>query len=386
MTDLIKFKIASTVTNSPFWVAIIVLFFNSKGISVPDAFKLLSFYQISVVLLEYPTGVIGDYFSHKISISSGFLLSSLGLFASTLQLHIFFYYLVMVILALGTSLVSGSNTALLHKLSDDFKKDSSSLKTISMIWMLIALSLGGIIGKHSLVIPIYLTSITFLIGFTIMLSIKHSDHNNNSGNVFNKAKEGLLHIKSNRTLISILTVNAIVSGVFLSTKWFYNPFFEALNINISWWGILISLASLLSIVGVFVYKKFTSHRIIWYYLTLIILFGLTSLLNSKLSFVSLPALMVAHLVGGGYVQTFFEVDINKHLTDSTRASVISFGSLLIRLTSSLYIYTTGLILTNFDLSYLFVFTAILLTVIGLPLVIKLDKQSNLSPAQLSPLH
>lgn len=380
MTDLIKIKVATIVTASPFWITIIVLYLNSRGVSLPEVFKLISFYQLSVVLLEYPTGVIGDLFSHKTSITLGYLFSSLGMFLSTFQLHILLYYLVMVIIALGVSLVSGSNTALLYKLSNNFKKDSSSLKSISMVWTLIALSLGGFIGQYSLTTPIYLTGISFLVGFMIMLSINRPDHNKSSGNIFNKAKEGIHHIRSNGALVSILILNALVSGIFLSTKWFYNPFFESLNIKVSWWGILISLAFLLSVFGVFLYKKFTTNKIIWYYILLIILFGLTSLLNSNLSFISLPSLMIAHLIGAGYIQTFFEIDINNHLADSTRASVLSFGSLLIRLTSSLYIYTAGIIITNSNLSYLFIFTAILLTVIGLPFIIKLNKQSNQSPA------
>lgn len=376
MTDLRKLKIASIITTSPFWIAIIVLYLNSRGITTPDVFKLISFYQFSVVLLEYPTGVIGDHFSHKASITLGFLFSSLGMLFATFQLSMIYYYMVMIIIALGVSLVSGSNTALLYKLSDDFKKDSASLKTTTMTWSLIALSLGGIIGKYSLVVPVYLTSISFFIGFLAMFSIKHSDHNKNTGNIFNKAKEGLVHIKNDNTLVSILVANALVSGIFLSTIWFYNPFFEALNINVSWWGILISFASLLSVVGVIVYKKIPSRNILWYYLFLIILFILTSFVSSKISIVALLALLLAHLVGGGYIQTFLEVDINNHLVDSTRASVISFGSLLIRLTSSLYIFVTGLILTNYNLPYLFIFTAILLTIIGLPLVIKIQNQSK----------
>jgi hypothetical protein len=221
-----------------------------------------------------------------------------------------------------------------------------------------------------------------MVGFITMTSINQSDHNKKSGNIFGKAKEGIVHIKNNNTLISILILNALVSGIFLSTKWFYNPFFETLGINISWWGILISLASLLSIAGVFLYKKFTSNKIIEYYIFLIILFGLTSLLNSQFSIISLPSLMLAHLVGSGYIQTFFEININCHLSDSTRASVLSFGSLLIRLTSSIYIYATGLIIANYNLSHLFIFTAAILTIIGLPFVIKLSKQSSLSPVLL----
>ncbi len=374
MTDLNKLKIATIATSSPFWIAIIVLYLNSRGISLSDVFKLISFYQISVVALEYPTGVIGDHFSHKTSVTLGYLFSSIGMLLATFQLSILFYYLIMVIIALGVSLVSGSNTALLHKLSEDFKKDSASLKSTTMAWSLIALSVGGLIGKYSLVAPIYLTSAAFMVGFITMTSINQSDHNKKSGNVFSKAKEGIIHIKNNNTLISILILNALVSGIFLSTKWFYNPFFETLGINISWWGILISLASLLSIAGVFLYKKFTSNKIIEYYVFLIILFGLTSLLNSRFSIVSLPSLMLAHLVGSGYIQTFFEVNINSHLSDSTRASVLSFGSLLIRLTSSIYIYATGLIIANYNLSHLFIFTAAILTIIGLPFVFKLNSK------------
>ncbi len=381
MTDLNRFKLASIVTGSPFWVSTIIIYFNSKGINLPEVFKLISFYQISIVLLEYPTGVIGDYFSHKTSITIGYLIAALSLLISTIQMPIVFYYIFIFILAIGVTLVSGSNTALLHKLSTDFKKDSSSLKSISLIWSLIAISLGGVVGNYNINYPTYLSGTAFFIGFLIMLTIKYSEEKSKEGNIFSKAKEGIVTIKNNPILLSVLTVNAIISGIFLSAKWFYNPFFQQAQLNIYYWGFLISAATLSTILGVYTYKKTKGNRLLVNFLFLILLLFVTSLGMFGYTNLALVALFAAHAVGGGYIQTLLEVDINNHINDSTRASVLSFGSLLIGLFSSIYIYFIGIVLKHFNISYLFIFTGILLLLVGLPLTIKVKKHLNLSPAQ-----
>jgi MFS family permease len=368
MSEVTKVKIARILASSPFWMSIIVIYFNYRGVPLPEVYKIVSFYSICIVLFEYPTGVVGDYFSHKLSVALGYFISMLAMFLSTMRGGSIFYYGVLALLALGVSLVSGSDTALLHKVSTDFKKDASSLKSISMFWVLATIAIGGFLGKYSLILPIYFTAATYLLAFVVLLFVKENSKDiSHEGNIFDKAKEGIIYIKDSKQLVTIILLNTLISAIFLSMKWVYNPFFEKLRIDIQWWGLLISFATVANILGVLLYKKTKNSNIILPFVTLIASFAFSAL-NSGV--VPLSAFFFAHFIGGGFIETYFEVDINKHLKDSIRASVLSFTSLLIRLSSAIYIYVMGLIVAGYSLTTLFLFTTTLIAILGLPLLFK----------------
>ena len=74
-----------------------------------------------IVVLEYPTGVSGDQYSHKFSVLSGLLSTALGFFLLSMDGSYLFFLFSSSFVALGLSLIYGSDTALLHSVSMDFK-------------------------------------------------------------------------------------------------------------------------------------------------------------------------------------------------------------------------------------------------------------------------
>lgn len=53
-----KLSLIATLTSFAFWIPIITVFLNSRSISDASLYMLLTIYSFSIVLLEYPTGVI----------------------------------------------------------------------------------------------------------------------------------------------------------------------------------------------------------------------------------------------------------------------------------------------------------------------------------------
>lgn len=353
----------------------IVLYFNWRDVSLAEVFKLISFFSFCIVLFEYPTGVVGDYFSHKISVLLGYFVSATALLLASFDLNITYYIAILALLAFGTSLCSGSDTALLHKVSTDFKKDFASIKTYIMLWVVTTVSLGGFLGKISLVLTIYFSVFSYFLAFLVMLTVKTTNNvSEDVGNIFDKAKDGIRYIRKNPLLKRIILLNTLVSSVFLSIKWIYNQFFENLNIDLQWWGVLISLATAFNILGVFTFKKSKNVQVYLPYILLIVTFFLIPLFLSFFYIVPLVLFLITHFLGAGFIETYFEVDINKNLVDSSRASVLSFNSLVIRLVSSIYTFTLGVLVGTYPIQVIFIFTALMWSVLGIPFLIQYTRR------------
>ncbi len=89
--------------------------FGSNHFSIKLAALLNVFYFISVLLLEVPTGALGDYLGRKKGIILSFFFSSIGLFIRTLvyfspefYFSIFLAFVAELVLAIGYSFFSGT--------------------------------------------------------------------------------------------------------------------------------------------------------------------------------------------------------------------------------------------------------------------------------------
>ena len=58
---------------------VIFLFFTENGLSMTQILFLQSIYAIFTVILEIPTGTIGDYFGRKLSVSLGTFIFAFGI-------------------------------------------------------------------------------------------------------------------------------------------------------------------------------------------------------------------------------------------------------------------------------------------------------------------
>lgn len=374
MSDLTKIKISRIFTSCTFWIATIVLYLQSRGLSLDEIYKIISFYSICVVILEYPTGVIGDYFSHKLSVFGGYLISGIGLFLLGFKGSFMYYAFTMFIGALGVSLTSGSDTALLHKVSRNFKKDLSEIKSLSIIFTVIAISLGGLVGKFNSGIPIFLTAIVFLAASPFILFIRGDNRSdNNVGNIFSKASEGLKLTLKDIPLSTLVFFSGIVMAFYLSFKWFYNPLFEQLQIDASLWGVLISLLTLLTALGT---KIFGSNKNINFGYVLISVIATMTLVGfTQLIPVSILGLLSLFILRG-VIETQLEVILNKEITDSVRASVLSLKNLIARLTSSLYLLGAGAILAKSSFLILMLLTVVFIAIGGVLTLFALKNKSH----------
>jgi MFS family permease len=371
MTDLTKVKFAKILFSARFWVATMVLYLTSRDISTAHVFQLIGFYYVMSVLLEYPTGVIGDYYSHRISVFSGYLILAMSYILLSFSGSILFYGLTLFLLALGGSLVSGSDNALLHTVSKDFKKDFAQVKSYGIVVTFLAVSIGGFVSAIDLRIPLYLTAIFLVIASFVVISTKiRVRGKTENNNLIGVGIEGLRYSVSNKQLLNIMVVSALIGAFFFSFKWLYNPLFLSLELNVASWGVLAGIATLLIALGVRIYGKYSKSNVI--IATLILLVSILSIGITSMPIIALAGMFVSHLMRG-YFETKLMVDMNAVITKSVRSSVLSLNSLLIRAGATAFMFTGGIILDKFSMMVLMATSVAVFLIIGLYSLIKIRK-------------
>jgi len=361
MSNLAKVKLSKYLSSSLFWIAIIVFYLESTGLSLTQVYQLISIYSIGIVVFEYPTGVIGDYYSHKLSVFLGLFGIGITFFLLSFQ-GSFNYYLILVLLtALAFSLFSGSDVALLNSVSSNFKKDFADTKSISLIFRMFAIAIGGVVGAIDLKIPLYLTTITSFSAGLILLNVKVKKNDKGDGNIFDKAVEGMKFVTKRKELIGLVLLSSLMAGFYISIKWAFNPLFKEMNLPLEWWGILIGVATLANALGTRIYKRIKKA-------SLLLSLGVVAVSMVITGLTVIPALAAAGLIilffTRGVIETQVMVKINNKLTDSIRASIFSLRSLIGRLLSSLYLLSIGYILDLWSVLTLMIFSSVVVLISG----------------------
>jgi MFS family permease len=353
---------------------------TTQGLSLEETFKLLSIFSITIVLLEYPTGVLGDHFSHRLSTIIGYLLYSISFLLLSFSGGFYYYAFALVFGALAASLVSGSDTSFLHYLSDNFKKDSSDVHMYSIGMSVVSISIGGYLSSFDLRIPFYLSSFFFLVAALILISTSRQKKDNFTGNIFARSLEGLKHTRDNALLLHLMILSALLGAFFLSFKWFYNPLFISLNIDVAYWGLIIGFTTFLIAVGTYFYKKQSNRNIVMPFILIIMatfFIGFTEFAS-----ISLVALIFSQFIRG-YIDNQLNVELNSAIAISSRASILSLKSLLVRLFSSLYIFGAGYILQGSSFFILMTLTAgalFIFCIIPIFKIVKLRKRLSFKSA------
>lgn len=345
--DLQKVRISMVLASARFWIIIVVLFLSTKNLTTEQIFLSINIYYFMSILLEYPTGVIGDYFSHKLSVFLGYVLLAVALFFVAVVSSFWEVILFYFVYAVGGTLISGSDSALLYSLSNNFKKDASQVKFWGTLVSAGALSVGGWLGSIDLRYPFYLNSLVFVMAALILVSIKEKKYKKRikeiSDNVFSLAKQGLKESFANRKLFHLLIISFVVSAFYYNLKWLYNPLFMELNIDVRYWGAIGGVALLFIALGIFIYDKTKERKIMHPYLFLLLAMILTGITIFPL--ISLVGLIGIHLVRG-YFGMKMSVEISRAVSDNVRASVLSLKSLLTRLGTMSMVSVIGFILSK----------------------------------------
>ncbi|HUD11427.1 MAG TPA: MFS transporter [Candidatus Saccharimonadia bacterium] len=371
-SDLTKVKTALVTGSAVFWIAIMVIYLQRRGFSLPQIYSLIAVYYGSVVVLELPTGAIGDHFSHRLATTCGYLLAAVMFFALGFAGNYWYYAVVLLVGSLGMTLVSGNDTASLFAASKDFKRDQSQVKFWVAVMQVTTTALGSVLLRFSLGLPFWINGVFLLVASASMLSVRPLPQERSSGHPVAVMVRALRYAAGHRVVRNLLILAGTTGAFFLSVKWFFNPMLQGLGIPLGWWGSLIGLTLIAPLAGIWLYRQERFTIALWVpvllFAGLVAFFGVT-----RIGLVSLVALYSAMAVYG-YLDTTLSVRLNSAIAVAERASILSLASLFQRLGTSIYTPIAGIVLARTSLATVMVGTSGLLIILMVPVVISLRRE------------
>ena len=352
---------------------IIILFFQETGLSLFEIMILQSSYSVIVACMEIPSGFFADVLGRKKSLIIGAFLSFFGFSIISISFDFWQFMMAQILLGVGQSFISGSDSALLYdtlistKKTDSYDKIEGKSYGIGNFSEAIAGILGGLLAATSLRFPWYAqTGVAFLV---IPFAFSLVEPQLNLKNKIERSYKSILNIVKfsileNQKLRGLIFLSSAIGMATLSAAWFAQPYFSLIDLPIKWFGIvwaILNLTAGFSSVNSYRLTSVIDHKTKLFLISIIIGISFVSLSFIE-SYFGLVFLFLIYIMRGFATPTLYNL-INKETSSEIRATVLSVRSFFIRISFAIVAPIIGWITDNGTLGNgLFVlgtFTAIL---------------------------
>ncbi len=318
---------------------ILMLFYKDMGFTDRQSFQLKAFYSIAIVIFEIPSGYVADVLGRKKTLIIGSILGTLGFLVYATTSGFYFFLLAEVILGIGQSFISGSDSALLYDTLKATNREGDYIKyegrnfTVGNYAEALAGILGGTLAAIHIRLPFVIqTGIAFMAVPAAWLLIEpHISDKREKPGLKDILKIVWYALVENSKLRWNLIYSSILGTATLTMAWTYQLYLYDLNFNEITIGTTHTVLNL--IVGtttLFAYKieqKLKPQSTIW--LTSIIITGsfiITGFIQSAWIF----GILAIFYFSRGIATPVLKDYINRITTSNMRATVLSIRSLIIR--------------------------------------------------------
>lgn len=366
--SLIALYCFSFLKNLQFFGAIAVPFYLHRvGLNYAQMFTLEAVFSVSMLLFEIPTGVVADRFGRKVSLFLGSLLFGGAFLVFGVSLDYATLIAAEVICALGMTLQSGADRALVYELSgqiggtNDAAKINARYDAFGTAGLLIAFPMGSLFAQSGL-LPytsalgaVFIASgLAIILAGFIIIAVREPNRRKLHGSALKAGFDGFRFIFSKPELTRFSLNYAIVSSLTFFMFWFYqsllvNNHFPIALIGFVGAGANLAAMGLLLATGL-VQKKVGVRR------ALMLSSVIPGMLYLGVFFVQgLPMALVA--IFGVIALKLFRAPMlsalmNDHIEDANRATVLSGVSMLERLMTTV-LYPVAGFLTDISIGWTF---------------------------------
>ena len=334
-----------------------ILFMLSKGLDLLQVNLVNIFYMGSVFLLETPTGAVSDMFGRKRSFLAACIFISFSFSIYYCSSTLLWFGIAEVVAAVGMTFHSGALEAWFVDSLDmngyTEKKDKlfGRAATLTSGISIVAGLLGAYFGSFNLAFPFLAGAIlalaTLLIGHILMDEVYFKKEKLSFQNGISRMKEiinsSIIYGVKNKIVLLLIIPGAISMFAYMAVMQYWQPYFEeiakTLQLGYAWVALSVGL-----MVGSFLVQWTSLFKRYHVLICTTILCAVTplglALSNSLL--VSLP-LFLLYFVGRGVMLPTRKAYINDHIPKETRATILSFDSMISRGAAALGLIVFGLI-------------------------------------------
>lgn len=233
---------------------ILFLFYKENGLAAQELFLLKAVYSFSIVVLEVPSGYLGDVWGRKNTLILGSILGFAG-FALYCAATGFWTFLVCeLILGAGQSFISGSDSAMLYDSlkaagkEKDYLKLEGKMISAGNFGEALAAPLGVFIAMISLRTPFFFQAVIAFAAVPAALTLVEPERSRIKG--YTSIRQLLKIIKfslfDQKSLRSAILYSSIMGTATLTMAWFVQPYFEYLALPLVYYGFLFPALNLLT--------------------------------------------------------------------------------------------------------------------------------------------
>lgn len=356
-------------------IPVIVLFFRDNGLTMQEVFWIQTVFSVVIVLSEIPSGYCSDVFGRRNTMILGVLCGAIGFALYSVSYGFWGFLFSEVILGLGASFISGTDSALLYDTlaqmgeEERYVQVEGRLLSIGNFAEGIASIIGGLLAAISLRTPLYIEAALSLLAVPIAFSLVEPVRqraDTSRGSIRGIADIVVFALHGHREVKWLIAYSAVVGASTLTMVWFIQPYLQLAGLPIAFFGIV--WAALQFTVGFFSLSAHRIERAVGKQL-LVSLLVFCSVAGYLLlgTFVGLwaSACIVLFYFVRGVVNPVFNGYINAHVSSDKRATVLSVRQMGVRLLFSCVGPLLGWIHDRLSLQAALLSAAVVFAVLGI---------------------
>ena len=355
--NIIKLYLLKAVKWFMIVMPIIVLFFESKGLSLTQIMILQGTYSLFVALFEIPSGFFADIYGRKNSLVIGSIFLFLGYVIFSFFSGFNEFLFAEILLGIGGSLISGADSAILYDTLLEIKEEDKYTKIEGRTYAIgnfsegIAGVLGGFLAMTSINMPVYIQTIVMFLSIPIAMTLVEPKSSYKLAKSFSSiitvVKDTFIYQRKLRWYIVYSSSMGIAT---LSIAWFVQPFLMEIDTPIIYYGIIWAFLNFTAGITSYYSYLFNNHNLL-IYISLIMITSLI-LLGINVSYFGLIFIILIYLLRGVITPKLRNL-INMNSTSERRATVLSLRSFVIRISFAVIAPVLGYVNDSSDLSLVF---------------------------------
>ncbi len=354
---------------------VLMLYYKSAGLSLGESFALKAVYSFIIVVSEVPSGYLADRLGRKKMLIGGTILGCLGYVFYAFQISFISFLLAEIVLGLGQSLISGTDSALLYDSLKERKQEQKYVKfegwnyAVGNFAEVGAVLLGGFLAASSIRTPFVAQVFIAFIGIPAAIMLKDPVHRYRSGVLQSVSKAFVAvytAIKENGPLLRVLVHSSLIGMSSLLMAWAFPLIADVHGLNFKQIGIVAAgLNLVLALTATFVFhieRKYSNKRLVWIFTLFFILGFLAAILPR---FWMLLSMLVLFYFARGIAIPVLKNMIHVHTPSDMRATILSVRSLFVRILFVLIYPAVGFLGDFIGLPYAFTLYGIVLLLLSI---------------------
>lgn len=351
-----------------------MIYLATKGMSLSKIGALEGIFHLVSFSMEVPTGAIADLWGRKISRILGRLLSMISVIVLIVSNSFYMFALSFGILAISFNLESGAGEALIYDSlkvigkEEDYIKINGKNEMFMQIGSVAALILGGYLGSKDYLLAFGVSAIiaviTFIEAFTFIEPVEIEEDEiiketkrESENLLLSQIAESIKIFKDNKKVGFLIIFVNIISLFVTSLFYYLQNYWKAQGSSEFKIGICLSIASLLAgVVATKVYKleELLKEKGIIIFMPIVVVLSIWGIALTNASEVFYVIIGIADSIvcvtTGDY--------INKLIPSKSRATILSFQSMIFSFFMILLFPLIGKIGDATSLNTSFIFMAV----------------------------